>query len=59
MLAWTKKQEPNFENLCIAGGCGLNVTANGKIIKNKLFKNILIPPAPHDAGCAVGAAFLA
>ncbi|MED5274903.1 MAG: carbamoyltransferase C-terminal domain-containing protein [Pseudomonadota bacterium] len=59
MLVWAKEQEPNFENLYIAGGCGLNVTANGKVIKNKLFKNILIPPAPHDAGCAIGATFLA
>lgn len=59
MLAWAQSKKPDFKNLCIAGGCGLNVTANGKIIKNELFNKVLIPPAPHDAGSAIGAAFLA
>jgi carbamoyltransferase len=36
----------------------LNVSANGKVIKSNLFKNVLIPPAPHDSGAAIGAAFL-
>ena len=59
MLLWVKSKYPNYENLCLAGGCALNVTANGKIIANQLFKNIFIPPGPHDAGCAIGATFLA
>jgi carbamoyltransferase len=58
MLRWAKAQRPDFDHLCIAGGCGLNVTANGKAIAHGLFKKVLIPPAPHDAGCAIGAAFL-
>lgn len=59
MLSWAKSKEPTYENLCIAGGCGLNVTANGKIVKNKIFSKVLIPPAPHDAGASIGACFLA
>ncbi|MDC0276876.1 hypothetical protein OAK90_00285 [bacterium] len=58
MISWVKTQRPGYDNLCIAGGCGLNVTANGRIVENRVFAKILIPPAPHDAGCAVGAAFL-
>jgi len=58
VLTWVKEKYPNYNNLCIAGGCGLNVSANGKIISEGLFDNVLIPPAPHDAGAAVGAAFL-
>lgn len=59
ILSWAKAQKPECDNLCIAGGCALNVTANGKVVSEGLFSNILIPPAPHDAGCAIGAAWLA
>ena len=40
----------------LSGGCALNVTANGRILQSGLFSEIIAPPAPHDAGCAVGAA---
>jgi len=43
-------------NLCYAGGVALNSTANGKLLRSGRFDNIFIQPAPHDAGCAVGAA---
>lgn len=45
---------PNEKNLVLSGGCALNVTLNGKILSNKIFKNIIVPPAPHDAGCSIG-----
>ena len=44
------------DNLCLSGGCAYNGTANGKIKDNTPFKNIWIPPAPSDAGSAIGAA---
>ena len=43
-------------NLCIAGGVGLNCVANGKILKQGLFKKIWIQPASGDAGGSLGAA---
>ncbi len=43
-------------NLCMAGGVALNCVANGKILKDGLFKNIWIQPASGDAGGALGAA---
>tara|TARA_A100001015_G_C15019840_1_gene727399 strand:- start:1841 stop:2854 length:1014 start_codon:yes stop_codon:yes gene_type:complete len=43
-------------NLCIAGGVALNCVANGKILKEDLFKNVWIQPASGDAGGALGAA---
>ena len=46
----------DIENICIAGGCGLNCVANGKIIKENIFKNIWIQPAAGDAGASLGAA---
>ena len=44
------------KNLCLAGGVALNCVANGKILKNGLYKNIWIQPAAGDAGGALGAA---
>ncbi len=45
-------------NLVLAGGCAMNSSCNGKIVEKNLFKNIFIPPAPGDAGGAVGAALV-
>jgi carbamoyltransferase len=49
-------EEFKIENLCMAGGVALNCVANGKILKEGLFKNIWIQPASGDAGGALGAA---
>ncbi len=46
---------PGLKRLVISGGCALNVTANGRLLDEGLFDEIIIPPAPHDAGCAIGA----
>lgn len=43
-------------NVVLAGGSTLNSLANGKIFANTPFENVFIPPAPDDAGCALGAA---
>ncbi len=43
-------------NLCLSGGCAYNGTANGKILKNTGYKQLWIPPAPSDAGSAIGCA---
>jgi len=55
-LARSIAKEHNNENLCLAGGVALNCVANGKILKEKIFKNIWIQPAAGDAGGALGAA---
>lgn len=52
---WQKKT--GFKNLALAGGCAQNSLANGKIFQQTPFREIYIPPAAHDAGTAVGAAF--
>ena len=41
--------------LCLSGGCAYNGTANGKIVKETHFDSVWIPPAPSDAGSAIGA----
>ena len=47
-----------INNLALSGGCAMNSLANGNIIKNLKFQNVYIPPAPGDAGGAIGAAIL-
>jgi carbamoyltransferase len=43
------------DNLCLSGGCAYNGTANGKISTDSHFNSLWIPPAPSDAGSAIGA----
>ncbi len=55
-LAKSIKNEFDIDNLCLAGGVALNCVANGKLKKEKIFKNIWIQPAAGDAGGSIGAA---
>jgi len=55
-IARNLRKEYGIENLCLAGGVALNCVANGKILKEKIFKNIWIQPAAGDAGGSLGAA---
>jgi carbamoyltransferase len=43
-------------HLCMAGGVALNCVANGKLLEEKVIKNLFIQPAAGDAGGALGAA---
>src|SRR3954471_15303665 len=52
-------REGRSENLCLAGGVALNCVANGKILRERHFKNIWVQPAAGDAGGALGAALAA
>jgi len=52
-------REGHSENLCLAGGVALNCVANGKILRERTFKNLWVQPAAGDAGGAVGAALAA
>jgi carbamoyltransferase len=58
MLKITKSlaEEYKIENLCLAGGVALNCVSNGKIIKNKFFKEVWVQPAAGDAGGSIGSA---
>lgn len=44
------------KNLCLSGGSAYNGTANGKILELTEFTRVWIPPAPSDAGSAIGCA---
>ncbi len=55
-LAKSLKNEYGLDNLCLAGGVALNCVANGKLLKERIFKNIWVQPAAGDAGGSLGAA---
>lgn len=44
------------EELALAGGCGMNSVANGKIRQHTPFRRVYVQPAAGDAGGAPGAA---
>ncbi|MHC5056325.1 MAG: carbamoyltransferase family protein [Planctomycetota bacterium] len=58
-MAKEAKRLTGSDYLCMAGGVALNCVANGKILKENLFKDIFIQPAAGDAGGALGAAQVA
>ncbi|AMX98843.1 nodulation protein NodU [Mesorhizobium ciceri] len=47
---------PKTRNLCIAGGCGLNIKWNSALRASGLFDAVWVPPFPNDSGSAIGAA---
>lgn len=50
-------ERTGMTRLCIAGGCGMNSVANGKIRANTPFEELYIQPAAGDNGTALGAAY--
>jgi carbamoyltransferase len=52
------KRKVPFDKLCFAGGVALNCVTNGLVRQSGEFSDVFIPSAPHDAGTAIGAAFV-
>ncbi len=50
------RKELGVDYLCLAGGVALNCVANGRLLKENIFKDIWIQPAAGDAGGSLGAA---
>jgi carbamoyltransferase len=44
------------KNLCMAGGCALNVVWNRAIRSAGIFDEVFVPPFPNDSGSALGQA---
>jgi carbamoyltransferase len=52
---WVHRQTGEHD-LVFAGGTALNCSANGILLRESPFRDIFIPPSPHDGGTAVGCA---
>ena len=58
-IARALKGETGLPDLCFGGGVALNGVANARILAESGFERLFVPPAPGDAGCALGAALYA
>jgi carbamoyltransferase len=47
-----------LDKLCLAGGVALNCVTNEAVRRSGDFSEVFIPSAPHDAGTAIGAAYV-
>lgn len=45
-----------YPNLCLAGGCALNIKWNSMLRDSGMFNHIWVPPFPNDSGAALGTA---
>lgn len=55
LARWVHAQTGS-EVLCLAGGTALNCVANGRLLRESPFKDVFVPPSPHDGGTALGCA---
>jgi carbamoyltransferase len=58
-IARALHKETGLPDLCMGGGVALNGVANARILAESGFERLFVPPAPGDAGCALGAALYA
>jgi carbamoyltransferase len=58
-LARDLQRETGLGDLCLGGGVALNGCANARLLAESGFERLFVPPAPGDAGCALGAALYA
>jgi carbamoyltransferase len=58
-MARALHDETGLPDLCLGGGVALNGLANARILSESGFERVFVPPAPGDAGCALGAALYA
>jgi carbamoyltransferase len=56
-LVNTLHERHRLDALVIAGGCGMNSVANGKVTLRSPFKSVYVQSAAGDAGGAIGAAY--
>jgi carbamoyltransferase len=53
------QRDTGLRDLCVGGGVALNGVANARLLRDAGFERVFVPPAPGDAGCALGAALYA
>jgi carbamoyltransferase len=60
-LAMLRALHPRYgvDAVVLSGGAAMNSVANGKVTRETPFARVFAPPAPGDAGGAVGAALVA
>lgn len=54
-LKYLEKHNKFSKNICMTGGCALNITLNSKLKENKIYDNVYTSPITTDAGQSLGA----
>lgn len=54
-LEWIRKFSHLSKNVCLVGGCALNVLLNSAIVDLGLFENVYVTPVSGDGGQSLGA----
>jgi carbamoyltransferase len=57
-LARRLRERTGLRRLVVAGGVGLNCTANGALADSGIFDEVWVQPMAHDAGVALGSALV-
>lgn len=55
-LRFLRSQYSEVESLIITGGCALNCTFNGKLLREKIFREVHVPAFPGDESIGLGTA---
>ncbi|MFG1946583.1 carbamoyltransferase C-terminal domain-containing protein [Nonomuraea sp. NPDC048826] len=55
LAAWLRERT-GLADLVYAGDAALNLAANGRLVRESGFREVFIPPGPHDGGTAIGCA---
>ena len=58
-MLYAAYSEYGVDEIAVAGGCGMNSVANGKVHERTQFKKVYVQSAAGDAGGAIGAAIIA
>jgi carbamoyltransferase len=58
-LAARARMLTGLDCLCLAGGVAMNAVAVNRLVRERLFTRLFVPPDPGDGGAASGAALLA
>jgi carbamoyltransferase len=56
LLKKVKRHGIKSRNLCMSGGCALNIKWNSAIRATNFFEDIFVPPFPNDSGSGYGTA---
>lgn len=43
------------KNICLVGGCALNISLNSKLLEEKIYDNVYVSPISTDSGQSLGA----
>ncbi len=56
LIKKVERVKKELRNICLSGGCALNIKWNSAIRNSGYFNGVYVPPFPNDSGSAIGMA---